>query len=163
MSKVESSAKLYHCVWYSINSFLRARRQKYLVGRKLKKTIGRIDAPVECFCLPSKRTALRMSRVWGRPCAGLLPPRMCAFISFSITVCTHCQVCGQNPAYDFFPSQHQIFYRGRGNGQMWYDPVFKVVTIEGKEVSQPSSDFGCMFPPLSGDGSTAAEYFLCCL
>lgn len=44
------------------------------------------------------------------------------------------QVCGQNPAYDFFPSQHQIFYRGRGEGQMWYDPVFKVVTIKGEEV-----------------------------
>ncbi|CAN0018679.1 unnamed protein product, partial [Ectocarpus sp. 12 AP-2014] len=43
-------------------------------------------------------------------------------------------VCGQNPAYDFFPSQHQIFYRGRGEGQMWYDPVFKVVTINGEEV-----------------------------
>ncbi|CAM9746847.1 unnamed protein product [Ectocarpus sp. 8 AP-2014] len=43
-------------------------------------------------------------------------------------------VCGQNPAYDFFPSQHQIFYRGRGEGQMWYDPVFKVVTIKGEEV-----------------------------
>lgn len=46
-----------------------------------------------------------------------------------------CQVCGQNPAYDFFPSQHQIFYRGRGNSEMWYDPVFKVVTIEGEEVN----------------------------
>ncbi|CAM9501428.1 unnamed protein product [Hapterophycus canaliculatus] len=43
-------------------------------------------------------------------------------------------VCGQNPAYDFFPSQHQIFYRGRGEGQMWYDPVFKVVTLKGEEV-----------------------------
>ncbi|CAM9486818.1 unnamed protein product [Choristocarpus tenellus] len=42
-------------------------------------------------------------------------------------------VCGQNPAYDFFPSQHQIFYRGRGKGQMWYDPVFKVFTLDGKE------------------------------
>lgn len=44
------------------------------------------------------------------------------------------QVCGQNPAYDFFPSQHQIFYRGKGRGQMWYDPVFKVITNDGKEV-----------------------------
>lgn len=43
-------------------------------------------------------------------------------------------VCGQNPAYDFFPSQHQIFYRGRGPGVMWYDPVFKVFTINGEEV-----------------------------
>eukprot|EP00903_Cladosiphon_okamuranus_P006721 g6558.t1 len=43
-------------------------------------------------------------------------------------------VCGQNPAYDFFPSQHQIFYRGRGKNEMWYDPVFKVVTINGEKV-----------------------------
>lgn len=48
--------------------------------------------------------------------------------------CAIGQVCGQNPAYDFFPSQHQIFYRAKGKGQMWYDPVFKVVTVEGKEV-----------------------------
>lgn len=55
------------------------------------------------------------------------------------------QVCGQNPAYDFFPSQHQIFYRGRGEGQMWYDPVFKVVTIKGEEVRLVASraDEGC--------------------
>lgn len=48
------------------------------------------------------------------------------------------QVCGQNPAYDFFPSQHQIFYRGRGPGVMWYDPVFKVFTINGEEVRSGS-------------------------
>ncbi|CAM9342803.1 unnamed protein product [Ascophyllum nodosum] len=43
-------------------------------------------------------------------------------------------VCGQNPAYDFFPSQHQIFYRGKGQGVMWYDPVFKVFTVKDEEV-----------------------------
>lgn len=31
---------------------------------------------------------------------------------------------GQNSAYDKFPCQNQLFYRGRGT-TMWYDPVFK--------------------------------------
>ena len=39
-------------------------------------------------------------------------------------------VAGQNPAYDQFPAQHQIFYRGKGSS-FWYDPVFKVRTVEG--------------------------------
>lgn len=30
----------------------------------------------------------------------------------------------RNPAYDYFPCQFQLFYRGKGG--MWYDPVFKV-------------------------------------
>eukprot|EP01041_Mallomonas_annulata_P003646 gene3646-7273_t len=44
-------------------------------------------------------------------------------------------VCGQNPAYDYFSCQHQIFYKdvGRG-GSMWYDPVFKVETLSGEDV-----------------------------
>lgn len=58
----------------------------------------------------------------------------CGFIGPFAPRCSIGQVCGQNPAYDFFPSQHQIFYRAKGKGQMWYDPVFKVVTVEGKEV-----------------------------
>ena len=33
---------------------------------------------------------------------------------------------GKNPAYDYFPCQHQLFTRGKGKGQMWYEPVFKV-------------------------------------
>ncbi|CAM9244824.1 unnamed protein product [Phaeothamnion confervicola] len=43
-------------------------------------------------------------------------------------------VCGQNPAYDYFPSQHMIFFRGRGRGTFWYDPVFKVFTLDGRAV-----------------------------
>jgi VDE lipocalin domain len=44
--------------------------------------------------------------------------------------------CGANVAYDQFPSQNQIFYpaaaaRGR---DMWYDPVFRVVTLDGRNV-----------------------------
>ncbi|GLI62480.1 hypothetical protein VaNZ11_005111 [Volvox africanus] len=41
---------------------------------------------------------------------------------------------GKNPAYDYFPCQHQLYYRGRGRGQVWYEPVFKVVTLDGREV-----------------------------
>lgn len=35
-------------------------------------------------------------------------------------------VAGQNAAYDQFPCQFQIFYRGKGKSTVWYDPVFKV-------------------------------------
>ena len=34
--------------------------------------------------------------------------------------------CSKNAAYDFFPCQFQLFYRGRGKGGMWYDPAFQV-------------------------------------
>jgi hypothetical protein len=33
---------------------------------------------------------------------------------------------GKNAAYDFFPCQFQLFYRGKGRGGMWYDPAFMV-------------------------------------
>lgn len=42
-------------------------------------------------------------------------------------------VCGQNPAYDYFSCQHQIFYKDK-KGKMWYDPVFKVTTFAGQDV-----------------------------
>lgn len=35
-------------------------------------------------------------------------------------------VAGQNAAYDQFPCQYQIFYRGKAKRSMWYDPVFQV-------------------------------------
>lgn len=43
-------------------------------------------------------------------------------------------VAGQNPAYDQFPCQYQLFYRGRAKGSFWYEPVFQVRTLEGKLV-----------------------------
>lgn len=44
-------------------------------------------------------------------------------------------VCGQNPAYDYFSCQHQIYYRAASHSPvMWYDPVFKVETFAGVEV-----------------------------
>ena len=43
-------------------------------------------------------------------------------------------VAGQNPAYDQFPCQYQLFYRGKAKGSFWYEPVFQVKTLEGKMV-----------------------------
>ena len=47
--------------------------------------------------------------------------------------CSWRPVLGQNPAYDYFPSQYNSWYRDRKN-RGWYDPVFKVVTLDGREV-----------------------------
>ena len=41
---------------------------------------------------------------------------------------------GANVAYDQFPSQNQIFYESVGGKSMWYDPVFRVETIDGRNV-----------------------------
>jgi hypothetical protein len=35
-------------------------------------------------------------------------------------------------AYDFFPCQFQLWYRASGK-TMWYDPIFKVKTLDGGE------------------------------
>jgi hypothetical protein len=35
-------------------------------------------------------------------------------------------------AYDYFPCQFQLWYRTRGK-TMWYDPIFKVKTLDGRE------------------------------
>ncbi|KAK2438712.1 non-photochemical quenching [Trifolium repens] len=43
-------------------------------------------------------------------------------------------VAGQNPAYDQFPCQYQLFYRGKAKGSFWYEPVFQVKTFEGQMV-----------------------------
>ncbi|XP_050204889.1 uncharacterized protein LOC126654930 [Mercurialis annua] len=43
-------------------------------------------------------------------------------------------VAGQNPAYDQFPCQYQLFYRGKAKGSFWYEPVFQVRTLEGNLV-----------------------------
>ena len=41
---------------------------------------------------------------------------------------------GANVAYDQFPSQNQIFYETVNGNDMWYDPVFRVETIDGRNV-----------------------------
>lgn len=43
-------------------------------------------------------------------------------------------IAGQNPAYDQFPCQYQLFYRGKARGSFWYEPVFQVKTLDGKLV-----------------------------
>ncbi len=58
------------------------------------------------------------------------------------------RVCaGQNPAYDQFNCQYQIFYRGKGKGVLWYVPVFNVETLP----SGGSGDGG------GGSGETGTE------
>lgn len=42
--------------------------------------------------------------------------------------------CGANDAYDKFPSQNQIFYESANGKDLWYDPVFRVETIDGRNV-----------------------------
>ena len=37
-------------------------------------------------------------------------------------------------AYDQFPSQNQLFYPSRNGKDLWYDPVFRVETIDGRVV-----------------------------
>jgi len=41
---------------------------------------------------------------------------------------------GQNAAYDQFPCQFQLYYRGRARNSLWYDPTFKVTTLDGEQV-----------------------------
>ena len=48
--------------------------------------------------------------------------------------CSWRPVLGQNPAYDYFPSQYNSWYRDLKGNRGWYDPVFKVVTLDGREV-----------------------------
>lgn len=42
--------------------------------------------------------------------------------------------CGANEAYDKFPSQNQLFYPAKSGKNMWYDPVFRVETLDGRHV-----------------------------
>mmetsp|Transcript_37833 Transcript_37833/g.68138 ORF Transcript_37833/g.68138 Transcript_37833/m.68138 type:complete len:566 (+) Transcript_37833:126-1823(+) len=42
--------------------------------------------------------------------------------------------CGANVAYDQFPSQNQLFYPCAKGKDLWYDPVFRVETIDGRNI-----------------------------
>ena len=42
--------------------------------------------------------------------------------------------CGANVAYDQFPNQHQLFYPAAKGRDMWYDPFFRVVTLDGRNI-----------------------------
>jgi hypothetical protein len=57
-------------------------------------------------------------------------PQACQRLPWSWKV-----VCGANPAYDAFPAQHQVFYpSARSKEALWYDPVFKVNTLDGRDI-----------------------------
>lgn len=76
---------------------------------------------------------------------------------------------GQNPAYDFFPCQHQIFYRAKARGNLWYDPVFKVETLDGREVwrrrhykvrpAEPGQRPGTYYFSVLDNGVTSMEFW----
>jgi len=40
---------------------------------------------------------------------------------------------GKNAAYDYFPCQFQLFYPGKAKNSFWYQPIFKVKTLDGLE------------------------------
>jgi hypothetical protein len=42
--------------------------------------------------------------------------------------------CGANVAYDQFPHQHQLFYPAAKGRDMWYDPFFRVITLDGRNI-----------------------------
>ncbi len=75
-------------------------------------------------------------------------------------------VAGQNPAYDYFPNQFQLWYRGKGRNQFWYNPVFKVNTLDGRSVYR-RSDYRCRRAEVPGtfiftfmdNGVTSEEYW----
>lgn len=74
-------------------------------------------------------------------------------------------VCGANPAYDAFPSQHQIFYPSeKSKTALWYDPVFQVETLDGRKV-WTKRHYRCMPRTVSRDlggedGSSAGAWTL---
>jgi hypothetical protein len=41
---------------------------------------------------------------------------------------------GANVAYDQFPNQHQLFYPVAKGRDMWYDPYFRVITLDGRHI-----------------------------
>ena len=74
-------------------------------------------------------------------------------------------VCGANPAYDAFPAQHQTFYPSeKSKNALWYDPVFKVETLDGRQV-WTKRHYRCMPRDVAEDlagptGSSAGAYTL---
>mmetsp|Transcript_16677 Transcript_16677/g.53278 ORF Transcript_16677/g.53278 Transcript_16677/m.53278 type:complete len:531 (-) Transcript_16677:131-1723(-) len=74
-------------------------------------------------------------------------------------------VCGANPAYDAFPAQHQIFYPSQKSASaLWYDPVFKVETLDGRQV-WTKRHYRCSPRPVAADlaqedGSSAGAWTL---
>lgn len=73
---------------------------------------------------------------------------------------------GKNPAYDFFPCQHQLYSYGKGKGQMWYEPVFKAITLDGQQVwrrrryrVRRGKEPGTFYYSVLDNGVTSNEYW----
>lgn len=45
--------------------------------------------------------------------------RVTADAPFNLVLTVFLSDCRKNAAYDFFPCQNQLFYRGKGKGGMW--------------------------------------------
>ena len=75
-------------------------------------------------------------------------------------------VLGKNPAYDYFPCQFQLFYQGKARESMWYDPVFKVITLDGQAVwrrrhyrVRRAKDPGAFYFSVLDNGVTSNEFW----
>ncbi|CAM9480529.1 unnamed protein product [Chrysoparadoxa australica] len=75
-------------------------------------------------------------------------------------------VAGLNPAYDAFADQNQLFYRGRQSTGLWYDPCFKVTTIDGRVVwrrrhykVRRAKRIGSFYFSVLDNGVTSQEYW----
>ena len=74
--------------------------------------------------------------------------------------------CGANVAYDQFPSQNQLFYPAARGRDMWYDPVFRVETLDGRNIwckrhykVRPASLPGTFRLSVLDNGVTSNEYW----
>jgi VDE lipocalin domain len=59
---------------------------------------------------------------------------MIARLHLAVVDCSWKVACGANVAYDQFPCQNQLFYPSTRGRDMWYDPVFRVETLDGRHV-----------------------------
>ena len=75
-------------------------------------------------------------------------------------------VAGNNDAFDAFPNQYQIWYPGKAKNSFWYNPVFRVNTLDGRTVWR-RSDYRCRREDAPGtftfsfmdNGVTSQEYW----
>jgi hypothetical protein len=73
---------------------------------------------------------------------------------------------GANVAYDQFPSQNQLFYPAAAGKDMWYDPVFRVETLDGRNVwckrhykVRPATKAGTFHLSVLDNGVTSNEFW----
>lgn len=66
-------------------------------------------------------------------------------------------VAGQNVAYDQFPCQYQLYYRGKAKNSLWYDPVFQV-----RLGTQSLHEIACNAKVLSAYGACSHGKLVAC-